>query len=65
MLPKKISKSASCSANHTVPKLDQSRTTVLDTLVSALPVGATNIPSKSSSPGIALSLDWGLIDPSR
>jgi integrase len=60
MLPKKQpSKSASCSASLTVPELDQPKTTVLNTLASA-----TNTPSKSSLPGIALSLDWGLIDPS-
>ena len=36
MLPKKQpSKSASCSASLTVPELDQSKTTVLNTLASA------------------------------
>ena len=64
MLPKKQpSNSASCS-NLTVPELDQSKTTVLIRWRLHIPVGATNMPSKSSLPGIALSLGWGLIDPS-
>jgi hypothetical protein len=57
MSPKKQPrKSASCSASLTVPDLEQSKTTVLNMLVSALPVGAINTPSKNSSPGIALSV---------
>jgi hypothetical protein len=58
MSPKKQPcKSASCSASLTVPELEQSKTTVLNMLASAHSRRSYKPPSKSSSPGIALSLD--------
>jgi hypothetical protein len=66
MSPKKQpSKSASCSASLTVPEVDQSKTTVLNTLASAHSRRSyKHAIEKFIALGIALSLDWALIAPS-
>ena len=50
-------KSVSCSSSLTVPELEQSKTTVLNMLASAHSRRSYKHASKSSSSGIALSLD--------
>ena len=41
----------------TIPELEQSKAAVLSTLRLHIPAGATSMPSRSSSIGIAPSLD--------